>query len=190
MPDPARADLEAPSAFFRAQASQLASTAQIGPTLDLACGRGRHAVAAAELGLDVLAVDRNREALEALQRIGQTELAPGAGTIDILCSDLEGPEPPSIDRSHFGAIIVSRYLHRPLAPWIEASLAPCGLLLYETFTKAQKTLGWGPMRDAFLLDALELRGLFPGLEIIAYDEGASHDVRSAYTARLLARRPS
>ena len=54
----ARREIGAPSAFFREHASRLSTTASIGPTLGLACGRGRHALAAAYLGLSVVAIDR------------------------------------------------------------------------------------------------------------------------------------
>ena len=51
-----------PSAFFTANASRLLETAPLGPVLDLACGRGRHALAVAAMGLAVTAIDVNAEA--------------------------------------------------------------------------------------------------------------------------------
>jgi len=173
-----------PSAFFLEHASRLSATAPIDPTLDLACGRGRHTIAAAHLGLSVLAIDRNRDYVADLD-----DLTGGAGSIETLCADLEsGPLPP-LEPASFGAVLVFRYLHRPLFPWIETLIAPGGILLYETFTEKQRELGWGPGRDAFLLRSGELRNAFPELVVEAYEEGPSNDPHSAYTARLMASRP-
>ncbi len=178
-----------PSAFFRKHTSRLSANARLGPTLDLACGLGRHALAAADLGLSVLAIDRNAESLARLAGIRPHESDDGAGRIKTLCADLEGPPLPSLAPASFGAVLVFRYLHRPLFPWIESLLAPGGFVLYETFTDDQKKLGWGPKRDAFLLRAGELPNLFPGLVVEDYEEGPSNDERSAWTARLMASRP-
>lgn len=185
MADDARQALGAASPFFRANESALVAAARLGPVVDLACGRGRHAVAAADLGLPVVAVDRNPEALTALAGIAPR---PG-GRIEIVRADLEAVEAPPLRAGRFGAVLVFRYLHRPLMPWIEALLAPGGMLLYETFTRAQRALGWGPSRDAFLLEPGELPTLFARLEVESYDEGPNGEPRPAETGRLRARRP-
>jgi SAM-dependent methyltransferase len=173
-----------PSAFFLAHAERLRATAAIGPVLDLASGRGRHSLAAARLGLDVLAVDRNAESLTELS--GCTA-APGR--IETRLLDLEGVGTPALGARGFGAILVFRYLHRPLTAWIESLLSPGGLLLYETFTTHQRRLGWGPSREAFLLAPGELPQLFPNLLIERYDEGPTDEARPAQTGRLVALRP-
>ncbi len=178
------AEIDPPSAFFMEQAARLLETAEIGPVLDLACGSGRHSLAAAALGLDVLAVDRNAEALARLA--AQT---PSAGRIRVQLVDLEGESPPPLPEAGFGAVLVFRYLHRPRVAWIEALLRPGGLLLYETFTTAQRSLGWGPGRDEFLLEPGELPKLFAGLEIEHYEEGLTTEARPARTARLVASKP-
>ncbi|MEZ4279350.1 MAG: class I SAM-dependent methyltransferase [Myxococcota bacterium] len=173
------------SAFFREEQPALVAAGAAGRVLDLACGRGRHALAAAALGLEVLAVDRNAGPL--------AELAAAArvlpGRIETLAVDLERDEPPELPGAPFSAILVFRYLHRPLAPAIASWLAPGGLLLYETFTVAQRTFGWGPTRDAFLLEPGELPRLFPGLTVERFEEGPTAEPRPAFTARLRARRP-
>ena len=74
-------------------------------------------------------------------------------------------------------------------PWIASLLAPGGVLVYETFTTTQRALGWGPSRDAFLLEPGELRGLFPDLVVERFEEGPTEGPEPAETARLLARRP-
>ena len=178
-----------PSAFFREHTARLSASAAIGPTLDLACGRGRHALACADLGLSVIALDRKPDQLEALADVWARRRERGVGQIEILCADLESPARPAFEPASFGAVLVFRYLHRPLFPWIETLIAPGGILLYETFIKAQRDLGWGPKRDDFLLESGELRDLLPELVVELYEEGPSSDERSAHTARLLASRP-
>lgn len=173
-----------PSAFFLEHTARLEATRAIGPSLDLACGRGRHSLAAAALGLRVVAVDRNAAALD--------DLTSTAGTLSIstLVADLESPPLPALDTKAFGAVLVFRYLHRALFPWIESRIAPGGILLYETFTIGQRELGWGPRRDDFLLGPGELPTLLRELTIEIYEEGPSRDEPSARTARLLASRPA
>ena len=196
MPDAARGiphEAGPASAFFREHTARLSASATIGPTLDLACGRGRHALAAARLGLSVLAIDRNPDQLDILADIitedRTDEPTDGTGPIEILCADLESPPRPPLEPASFGAVLVFRYLHRPLFSWIETLIAPGGFVLYETFTEGQKNLGWGPNRNEFLLRPGELRDLFSGLEVEVYEEGLSKDERPAHTARLLASRP-
>jgi SAM-dependent methyltransferase len=58
-----------PSEFFRAREGLLLEAGRLGPILDLACGYGRHSLAAARLGLPVLAVDRSEGALRSLQQL-------------------------------------------------------------------------------------------------------------------------
>jgi len=181
----AKAERDPVSAFFEQERSALVEAGAKGCVLDLACGRGRHSLAAAALGLDVLAVDRDAAALEALA--ARSHGLPGR--VEVLPVDLERDTAPTLPRAPFAAILVFRYLHRPLAPAIERWLAPGGLLLYETFTTAQRALGWGPTRDAFLLRSGELPTLFPGLEVERFEEGRTAEPKPAITARLRARKP-
>lgn len=179
-----RREIGDPSPFFVACRDLLLASAPLGPAFDLASGRGRHALASAAMGLEVLAVDRNEEHLAELR-----QAAAPADRIETRVIDLEGDTPPDLGNAHFGAVLVFRYLHRPLAPWIESLLAPGGVLLYETFTTAQRERGWGPSRDAFLLAPGELPTLFPNLEVLRFEEGPTEEAKPADTARLLARRP-
>jgi len=174
-----------PSPLFTAQIERLVEANRHGRVLDLACGRGRHALAAARLGLNVLAVDRNAESLATLEAALAKDFPSRFETRAV---DLETEAAPDLPPEPFGAILVFRYLHRPLMPWIESRLATGGVLLYETFTTDQRTLGWGPKRDDFLLEPGELPTLFPNLEVLHFEEGLSEDPRPAHTARLLATR--
>ena len=178
-----RRSIGAASPFFIACVSELRAAADLGPVLDLACGRGRHTLASADLGLEVVAVDRNTDHLAELEGA----LAPDH-RVETRPLDLEGDAPPDLGPARFGAVLVFRYLHRPLAPWIESLVAPGGLLVYETFTTAQRARGWGPSRDAFLLKPGELASLFPNLDVVRFEEGPTDEPKPADTARLLARR--
>ena len=173
-----------PSPWFLAQRARLAAAAQRGPVLDLACGRGRHALAAAGLGACTLAIDRDEAALRALQAEAGRRRVP----LTCLRTDLETPLGIPVKPGSCGAILVFRFLFRPLAPAISAALAPGGLLLYETFTVAQRALGSGPRRAEFLLEPGELRALFPELEALDHWEGRSDGPPPECLARLAARR--
>ena len=175
------------SPFLLGHLDRVREASQHGPVADLACGRGRNALALAERGVPAIGVDRNAGFLAELRA------ADSAGRVALVRADLEneaGALP--LRAGSCGAVLVFRYLHRPLAPAIEAALAPGGWLLYETFTTAQRAHGWGPTRDAFLLQPGELPTLFPGLEVGEYREGdvpsPGDDERPEAVAQLLARR--
>jgi len=143
-----------------------------GRALDVACGRGRHALRLAAVGLDVLAVDRDRAALEWLERAAQ-----GLGyRVRTECLDLEtGPFPRGRERCDLGrelhdVVVVVHYLHRPLFPALMECLRPGGLLLYETFTVEQGERG-RPSNPDFLLEPGELPRRVEPLEILAQREG-------------------
>jgi hypothetical protein len=70
----------------------------------------------------------------------------------------------------FGAVVVTNYLWRPLMPTIQSSLAPGGVLIYETFAQGNATVG-KPSRADFLLQDGELMRFFAGLRVIAYEHG-------------------
>jgi SAM-dependent methyltransferase len=167
-------------------AAALRAAARLGPVLELACGEGRHALAAAALGIPCIAMDRSPEALALLGRTSSERGLP----VHPVRADLETPHGIPARAGCFGAVLVFRFLHRPLAPAIAAALAPGGLLLYETFTFRQKELGYGPSNPAFLLDEGELPGLFPELEVLRYEEGLREAPRPRHLASLAARKPA
>ena len=163
----------------------LRRAAGLGPVVDLACGRGRNALAMAAAGVPVLGVDRHPGHLAELRAAARERgLAVAA-----VRADLESAPHPPLAPGRCGAVVVCRYLHRPLAPRIAGLLAPGGWLLYETFTVHQRDLGYGPSNPAFLLEPGELATLFPGLETAEHWEGTSDEARPAALARLAARRP-
>ena len=175
-----------PSAFFVRHREALAESAALGPAADVACGRGRHALALGRAGASVVALDRSGSALAGLAAAALRERLP----VHPVRADLEAAPHVPLRPARCGAVIVTRYLHRPLCPALAAVLAPGGLLLYETFTRAQAELPYGPENPAFLLRRGELPGLFPTLEVLEHEEGLFEDGRRWALARLLARRPA
>lgn len=173
-----------PSRFFDAHLDPIADAGRLGPVLDLACGRGRHALAAAALGVPVVAMDRNAGFLAELR----SSAAETGLRIDAVRADLETPHGIPLRAGTCGAILVFRFLFRPLAPAICEALRPGGLLLYETFTRAHAEQGSRPSNPHFLLAPGELPELFSALEIVESWEGVSSGPKPEAVARLAARR--
>ena len=134
------------------------------PVLDVASGRGRHARAVAEAGWHVRAVDRDAAALASIDADGRFRGAIATDALDLEAGHI------SLGQSIYGAILVFNYLHRPLMPVLIDALAPDGVLIYETFTRAQAARGH-PRNPAFLLDKGELPRLVRPLEVVRSFEG-------------------
>ena len=150
-----------------------------GEALDIACGSGRHAIWLAESGLTTTAVDRDAVAMELLsQEAARRGLALLAKVVD-----LESGQ-PFLEANSFDVIVGVHYLHRALFPALVAALRPGGVLVYETFTRAQAARG-KPTNPAFLLEPGELMTLVRPLEILAYREG---DFDGRMVASVVARR--
>jgi tellurite methyltransferase len=146
--------------------------------LDVAMGRGRHATLLARTGFETFGVDIRHDAcVEAV-----TAAASTGARIHAWCADLTAIPLP-VDR--FDLIVVSRYLQRDLFPALRASVVPSGVVLYETFTTAQRAFGTGPQSPDHLLEPGELRKRFEGFDILFYEETTA----SEGVARIAARRP-
>ncbi len=146
---------EAPSAWVQRWAHLVQPSSQV---LDVACGRGRHMRFLASLGHHLTGIDRDPEAIAAVSALGEAVQA-----------DIENGPWPLPERT-FDAVIVTNYLWRPLMPHILASLAPEGVLIYETFAAGNESVG-KPSRPDFLLKPGELLSLCQGLHIVAYEDG-------------------
>jgi rhodanese-related sulfurtransferase len=139
--------------------------ARRGRALDVACGRGRHALLLAGAGFEVHGVDRDDAALASLDATARRLGLPV--TVERL--DLETGE-PQLGQAAYALVTVFHYLHRPLLPAIVDSMAPEALLLYETFTVDQAVVGH-PKSPAFLLEHGELRRLVTPLEVVRERDG-------------------
>jgi SAM-dependent methyltransferase len=155
-----------------------------GEVLDLACGSGRHARLLAASGHRVLAADRNPAALKK---------AAGQG-ISPLLVDLEGGDEVArwpFESTRFHGIVVTNYLHRPLFPHILDSLAPSGILIYETFAVGNERFG-KPSNPDFLLRPAELlkvvmqAGAAQPLHVIAFEDGYVDMPKPAMVQRICA----
>jgi len=150
-----------------------------GRALDVACGAGRHALLLGAAGFAVTAVDRDDAALTVLQaqadRLGLT--------VQTRQADLERAD-VDLGAAGYDLIVVTRYLHRALMPHLLLSLAPGGVLLYETFLIGQAERGH-PTNPAFLLEPGELPALVQPLRILRRFEG---DIDGALMSAVVARR--
>ncbi len=161
--------LDEPSAWVVRWAPQV----KAGPVLDVASGGGRHARFFRDRGFEVVAVDREPVVLE---------------KIKVVTADLEGGPWPFAGQE-FGAIVVTNYLHRPLFPRLAESLAPGGVLIYETFMAGNERFG-RPSNPDFLLKPGELLKAFASLEVLGFEEGQVERPKPAMTQRICARRGS
>ena len=171
----AREAAEAPAGIL----AELWPLLPTGAALDLACGRGRNAIFLAEHGRPVTAVDWSPAALDLLEkraqalnlpvrRIQRIEKAkPARAGIDLVEADLESAQ---LEVNGYFLILCVRYLQRSLFPQICRALRPGGMLLFETYTKAQLDFSGGPRNPAHLLDKGELRRAFPELQTVFYRE--------------------
>lgn len=145
-----------PSYWFTWHASWIRAGARV---LDLGCGSGRHAIAAAELGARVVAVDRDPDKLE----LGRREANRRGLAIEWVEADLVRPWP---DLGTFDAVLLFEYLDRDRMDKVVAAVTPGGVLMLETFLEIQRQLGWGPTRDDHLLKLGEITRLVAPLEVV------------------------
>lgn len=153
-----------------------------GPVLDLACGDGHNGLYLAEMGLPVILADISRKTLEEAKRTSQ---AKGV-SVRIWEIDLERGGNP-LEEDYYRAVLVFRYLHRPLIPFIQAGIRKKGVLIYETFTDA-KTGDGPPRRPEHLLHPGELTGWFLDWKIFHYYEGVLDDPQRTM-AQLVCQKP-
>jgi rhodanese-related sulfurtransferase len=137
--------------------------------LDVAAGRGRHALLFAAAGFAVTAVDRDAALMARLDRLARAIGHP----VTTRVLDLEAG-PVDLGAGAFDLVLVTHYLHRPLMPALVAAVAPGGLLVYETFTTAQAARG-KPTSPAYLLQPGELPRLVGPLVVVRSREGVYDD---------------
>ena len=150
-----------------------------GPVLDIASGTGRHTLLLAARGLPVTAADWSGAALDILEsraraakiRVDRGESADLADSqtpgIRLMQANLAEIRIPA---GSFSMILCLQYLQRSLFPQMARALRPGGVLLFETFTRAQLNYPGGPRNPEYLLEPGELRTAFPELRVVFYRE--------------------
>ena len=173
-------ELDRPSSWFAWHAHRIKPGTRV---LDLACGTGRHALAAAALGARVTAVDRDAGSLE----IARKEAAARRLEVNWVRADLEAQWP---DLGRFDGVLVFNYLDRKRMPSIVDAVAPGGFLLLETFLESQRAFGWGPESADHLLRSGELPRLVAPLVVVHGREvvEAADNARWSALASVLAKR--
>jgi SAM-dependent methyltransferase len=150
-----------------------------GPALDVACGAGRHTLLLAARPQSVTALDSSIAALDILEQRAldaglavrrarnSDTIAASLHGIDLIHADLERTILPA---DSFALVLCLQYLQRSLFGQIARSLAPGGMLLFETYTRAQLEFPGGPKNPEHLLEHGELRTAFPTLRLLFYRE--------------------
>ncbi len=152
--------------------------------LDLACGRGRNAIAAAKLGAHVVAVDVDEEKL----RTAAQAAKESGVTVQWVRADLRSDQVPA---GPFDLVMIFNYLDRTRLDTFLGAVAPGGYFMAETFLEAQREFGWGPSSPDHLLRPAELLSLVHPFEIIlARDVIETIDGRQMALASVLAQRPT
>ncbi len=129
-----------------------------GTVLDVACGSGRHLRWLQSQGFAVTGVDRDAQAVDPLRALGR-----------VVVADIEKAAWP-LDGETFDAVVVTNYLWRPVLATIVASVAPGGVLIYETFAAGNEAFG-KPSNPDFLLLSGELLWACATLQVVAYEDG-------------------
>lgn len=153
------------------------AAALLGPApraLDIAMGRGRHVEPLVRAGFRVFGVDRSFAAVH------DAAAQHAAGRLLAWCADVTACPLP--DR-WFDLVLVTRFLERSLVPAIRNAVVPGGIVMYETFTRHQLTLGRGPTSPHHLLEPGELVQMFHGFEILHSAETREPDALASVAAR-------
>jgi len=165
------------------------------PVLDLACGNGRNGLYLIENNINVTFADVNSESLEQVNQ-SVKKLATDKQTLaNIWHVDFELSNAVSLDtvptiitplkNKLFSAVIVFRYLHRPLFEQIKAAIMPGGMIIYETFIEQQAQFG-RPKNTNFLLKTGELTTTFSGWKIVHSFEGVVDVPTQEHTKQAIA----
>lgn len=166
------APLGAPSAWVMSRALGLSARDVI---VDLAAGRGRHAVPLARAGRRVIAID-----IVAVAVADARAASP-------MCAIAADAARLPLRRGSIDAIVCVNFLDRALFADLPSLLRPGGTMIVETFTVAQRSLGRGPTSDAHLLGRDELPALLAPLAILEHREGlVRDDAGDRYVAQAMA----
>ena len=169
-----------PSTWFQWHTQIITSGIRV---LDLACGTGVHAIAAAKQGAKVVGVDADPGSLE----VAETAAAKANVTVKWVQADLTADPVPD---GPYDVVMAFSYLDRAQMPRFLDAVKPGGYFMLETFLEQQRELGWGPTADEHLLKSGELWSLVEPFEIVLAREVLEIlDGRSRAVASILAQRP-
>lgn len=175
--------------------SQLLTFDSKAQVLDLACGEGRNGLHVLENDINVVFADINGESLKKVEQsvtrlqLNKQKLAQywqvdfEQDHFDQVHFD-QGNDKP-LKAETFAAIMVFRYLHRPLMTQIKAAVKPGGMIIYETFTEEQAKLG-RPKNPNFLLKPNELLEIFADWKILHSFEGKASSAQDSHTKQAIA----
>jgi rhodanese-related sulfurtransferase len=149
-------------------------------TLDVACGRGRHALLLASAGSSVRALDRDPSCVARLRAIARGLRLP----LDAELVDLERSE-PALGEDEWELVLVFDQLVRPLFPRLVRALRPGGILICEGLLREHALRHGLPSRREQLLEPGELPALVAPLEIVRQREG---EAEGYYLASVAARK--
>lgn len=142
---------------------------QSSQVLDVASGKGRHALYFARLGCSVLALEGNAGAVHECRHVALTE----GLCLETVEADVEKM---SLLPASFDVIVNTLFLYRPLFSQYISALRPNGLLFFRTFTTDNLDVLKHPSPNRrYLLDPGELYRSFQELEVIHYQEGVMDD---------------
>jgi tellurite methyltransferase len=172
-----------PSSFLREIFGAGSWSLPKGGALDIATGKGRHAVFLAERGFKVVGIDISPVALNTARRIAREKSL----AIDWQEADLEQIELP---KNHYDLVLNFDYLQRSLVQQIKETLKPHGWVIFETYLIDQQTIGH-PSNPDYLLGHNELLDLFRDFRVLYYREGRFvQSGKTAFLAGLLAQKNS
>jgi hypothetical protein len=125
-------------------------------------------------GWNMLGIDYRQDALNRVHSLANHQ----GVSVNTRIHDLETGSNPfaTWEQGSFDLISVARYLHRPLFPYIQALLAPQGIILYHTFMQGSEIFG-SPKNPNYLLKTNELATFFQGWNIWYDDVFALSDGR-------------
>src|SRR3954451_11907879 len=169
-----------PSPFIVKWSERIARERGGGCALDVAMGRGRHALVLARAGFATFGVDADLDAVREAVAAARREALRVHGW----CAALTQYPLP---RRRFDVVVVSRYLQRDLFADLRRAVAAGGTVIYETFTTAQRALGRPPRSADHLLEPGELRERFADAEVLFYEEGPAPDAVARLGARARSR---
>jgi tellurite methyltransferase len=146
-----------------------------GRALDFAGGAGRNGIWLAKKNWNVTLIDISDAGVER----ARSNAGSLASQMYFVVDDLTHFKAP---QTQFDVVLNFFYLDREIFPEMLRAVREGGLLVYKTYTSAQKKLSGGPVNRAYWLKPGELLQMADGLQVLHYRE----EVTDRATAELVA----